>query len=81
MTLWSSDFEGFNKSGVCVVVWVVVIVVFECFCCWIHGYRIKPHGQLVRVSLTHYCASTPRLSTLWSSTTLEQARGLREVSS
>ena len=34
------------------------------------NYRIKPHGQLVRVSLTHYCASTPRLSTLWSSTTL-----------
>ena len=28
-----------------------------------HGYRIKLHGQLVRVSLTHYCASTPRLST------------------
>ena len=25
----------------------------------LQGYRIKPHGQLVRVSLTHYCASTP----------------------
>jgi len=25
---------------------------------------IKPHGQLVRVSFTHCCASTPRLSTL-----------------
>jgi len=24
---------------------------------------IKPHGQLVRVSLMHYCTSTPRLST------------------
>jgi exopolyphosphatase/guanosine-5'-triphosphate,3'-diphosphate pyrophosphatase len=23
------------------------------------SYRIKPHGQLVSVSLTHYCASTP----------------------
>lgn len=30
------------------------------------GYRIKPHGQLVSVSLTHYCASTPDLSTSWS---------------
>jgi hypothetical protein len=26
-------------------------------------YRVKPHGQLVRVSCTHCCASTPRLST------------------
>ena len=34
------------------------------------GYRIKPNGQLVSVSLTHYCASTPDLSTSWSSTTL-----------
>ena len=34
------------------------------------GYRIKPHGQLVSVSLTHYCASTPDLSTRWSSATL-----------
>ena len=35
------------------------------------GYRIKPHGQLVSVSLTHYCASTPDLSTRWSSATLQ----------
>src|SRR5450830_1161205 len=34
------------------------------------GYRDKPHGQLVLVSLTHYCASTPSLSTSWSRTTL-----------
>ena len=26
-------------------------------------YMIKPHGQLVRVSLIHYCTSTSRLST------------------
>jgi hypothetical protein len=26
-------------------------------------YRVKPHGQLVHVSCTHYCASTPCLST------------------
>jgi len=24
---------------------------------------VKPHGQLVHVSCTHYCASTPCLST------------------
>src|SRR4029078_8178964 len=30
-------------------------------------YMVKPHGSLVPVSLTHYCASTPGLST-WSST-------------
>jgi hypothetical protein len=30
------------------------------------SYRIKPYGQLVSVSLTHYCASTPDLSTSWS---------------
>ena len=39
------------------------------------GYRIKPHGQLVLVSLTHYCASTPSLSTSWSTTTLQGAQG------
>ena len=27
-------------------------------------YMVKPHGQLVRVSLIHYCTSTSRLSTL-----------------
>ena len=26
-------------------------------------YRVKPHGQLVRVSCMHCCTSTPRLST------------------
>ena len=34
-------------------------------------YMVKPHGQLVRVSFTHYCASTSRLSTSWSTTDLE----------
>ena len=34
------------------------------------GYRVKPHGQLVLVSLTCYHASTPSLSTSWSRTTL-----------
>src|SRR5512135_2485875 len=35
------------------------------------GYRIKPHGQLVRVSSTGHPASTARLSTSWSGTTLQ----------
>ena len=48
---------------------------------YVHGYRIKPHGPLVPVSFMHYCMSTPGLSTWWSSTTLQQAQGLREVSS
>ena len=39
------------------------------------NYRVKPHEQLVLVSLTHYCASTPSLSTSWSRTTLQGARG------
>ena len=42
----------------------------DCLLMLQQGYRIKPHGQLVLVSLTHYCASTPSLSTSWSSTTL-----------
>ena len=41
----------------------------------LQGYRIKPHGQLVSVSLTHYCAYTPDLSTSWSRTTLQGALG------
>lgn len=44
-------------------------------------YRIKPHGQLVSVSLTHYCASTPSLSTSWSRTTLQGGQASRESSS
>ena len=39
------------------------------------SYRVKPHEQLVLVSLTHYCASTPSLSTSWSRTTLQGAQG------
>ena len=40
------------------------------YCTVAQSYRVKPHGQLVSVSLTHYCASTPDLSTSWSRTTL-----------
>ena len=53
---------------------------FQNLCCHLtkqHGYRIKPHGQLVPVSFTPHSASTPGLSTSWSRTTLQggQASG------
>lgn len=44
-------------------------------------YMVKPHGPLVRVSSTHCCASTSRLSTSSSSRVLQGAQGPREVSS
>ena len=42
-----------------------------------HGYRIKPHGQLVLVSSKPHGSSTSSLSTSWSWTTLQggQASG------
>ena len=43
------------------------------------NYRIKPHGQLVLVSLMHYCASTPSLSTSWSRTTLQCDQVTRDI--
>ena len=43
--------------------------------------RIKPHEQLVSVSLTPHSASTPDLSTSWSRTTLQGGLASREVSS
>ncbi len=45
------------------------------------GNRVKPHGQLVLVSLTCYHASTPSLSTSWSRTTLQGGQASREISS
>src|SRR4029078_6934801 len=36
-----------------------------------HGYRVKPHGQLVRVSSRAHAPCTSRLSTSWSRTTLQ----------
>ncbi len=49
------------------------VVCCDCYECAavLQGYRIKPYGQLVSVSLMHYCTSTPDLSTSWSSTTLQ----------
>ena len=44
-------------------------------------YMVKPHGQLVLVSFTHYCASTPSLSTLWSSRALQDPYRISENSS
>ena len=41
---------------------------------------IKPIEQLVPVSFTHYCASTPGLSTWWSSTVLKRILVLRGAS-
>ena len=43
--------------------------------------KVKPHGSLVPVSSTHRCAYTPGLSTSSSSTSLQEAQGLREDSS
>ena len=43
-------------------------------------YAIKPVERLVPVSFTHYCASTPGLSTWWSSTILKGNLVLRWVS-
>ena len=42
--------------------------------------RIKPIERLVPVSFTHCCASTPGLSTWWSSTALGRDLVLRGVS-
>src|SRR6267154_1973512 len=36
-----------------------------------HGYRVKPHGQLVQVSSRPHGPCTPCLSTSWSRTTLQ----------
>src|SRR3970282_703648 len=39
-----------------------------------HGDRVKPHGQLVRVSSRPHGPCTSRLSTSWSRTTLQGGR-------
>ena len=44
-------------------------------------YMAKPHGQLVSVSCTRYRASTPDLSTWWSSRALQGVLDPREASS
>ena len=48
---------------------------------FLQSYRVKPHGQLVLVSLTCHHASTPSLSTSWSRTTLQGDLVPREISS
>ncbi len=62
------SFNNALNSGLCCVV-VTHCLAFR------QSYRDKPYGQLVLVSLTHYCASTPNLSTSWSRTTLQGAQG------
>ena len=51
-----------NKTGACA--WFRDI--------WLYVCLIKPIETLVSVSFTHYCASTPDLSTWWSSTSLKR---------
>ena len=58
-------------SADCVLGWHNAYVLWTCR----QSYRVKPHEQLVLVSSTHYCASTPSLSTSWSRTTLQGAQG------
>ena len=45
------------------------------------SYRVKPHGPLVRVSSSDCSPSTPRLSTSWSTTTLQGGQAPRQISS
>src|SRR5947209_4506306 len=84
--LWSSDVDQQRSGGRTVTehggatgrcweeVSVGLIGANTCVCaavvCSAECYEVKPHGQLVSVSLRHYCPSTPDLSTWWSATTL-----------
>ncbi len=49
--------------------------------CFLHrvNFMVKPNGRLVRVSFTHYCAFTSRLSTRWSSWALLIPYGLGDL--
>ena len=67
--LWSSGFGGIRKARRLVV--AVGAVHRREPTRRSHDYGVKPHGPLVPVSSTHYCASTPGLSTWWSATTLQ----------
>ena len=53
-----------RQTGLPLAIWIfptsrVALHVVQAFWC----YMAKPHEQLVLVSFTHYCASTPSLST------------------
>ena len=75
---WS--LRGFRFEANCASVELVEgCFVIGYWFCVIQGYRIKPHGQLVQVSLAHCCVSTPCLSTSWSSTTLKGAYSPGEI--
>src|SRR5438105_9070951 len=63
--LWSSGVEGGKLRGRQGLGWLLLVGAKT------HVYEVKPHGPLVPVSSTHYCASTPGLSTWWSATTLQ----------
>src|SRR5699024_4622344 len=66
--------QGFGATGFCFLLPVPCLLrTLEC-------YMVKPHGRLVLVSSTRCRASTPSLSTLSSSRTLQGAFRSREIS-
>jgi hypothetical protein len=68
---------GLNECGV----WVEVVALpAGSGPCMRRKDRIKPNERLVPVSFTHCCASTPGLSTWWSSTALKGEMVSRWVS-
>ena len=73
------NLESVSSGGI-ETTWVMKLCINErsthfLFSITCQGYRDKPYGQLVLVSLMHYCTSTPSLSTSWSRTTLQRAQG------
>ena len=71
ITTWSSGPAGNNIKRRHTR---LVLLMFGCAHIGIRLYArpIKPIEQLVPVSFTHYCASTPGLSTWWSPTVLKR---------
>ena len=74
-------YQAVSRTPVCLINRSINRFYFPIKSGTIAHYMVKPHGQLVPVSLTHCCASTPGLSTLSSSTALQGAQGSREISS
>ena len=60
----------FIESGISCL-YLIAYLAQQSLAFWSHqSYRVKPHGQLVLVSLNACTSSTPSLSTSWSTTTL-----------
>ena len=53
--------ESFIKKGEDIHIWVTLMTRNKDYCLYVR--LIKPIEELVSVSFTHYCASTPDLST------------------